>query len=511
MNMTRQKREISYSDRPSLTRRGGSWRGIGLLGLALATAIVSPAQDEQALTSSMKFARLVSFNGSDGGYPTASPVQATDGNLYGTTLSSGQNGGGTVFSITPTGTVTTLYSFCSQTGCTDGANPAAGLIQGTDGNLYGTTESGGSYGYGTVFKITLSGTLTTLYSFCSQSNCTDGYSPVTGLVQATDGNFYGTTQYGPSGYIFGTVFKITPSGVLTTLHSFTGGTDGGGTVAGLIQASDGNLYGTAWFSNTIFQVTLSGTLTTIYKFCSQSGCPDGSSPQSGLIQATDGNLYGTTRFGGANGKGTVFKISLGGTLATLYSFCSQTACADGENPAAGLIQATDGNFYGVTLSGGATSTCEPFGQCGTAFQITPSGTLTTIHSFCPQGSCLDGEYPFGGLVQDTNGAIYGTAQFGGTSLSCAYSCGTVFALLTGLGPFVETQPGFGAVGAQVNILGNRLSDTTSVSFNGTAAFFKIISSSEIQAIVPTGATTGLVTVTARNRTLKSNVNFQVLP
>jgi uncharacterized repeat protein (TIGR03803 family) len=229
--------------RPGATLAGGWWRRIGILCLLLgAAAIVSPAQDEQA--SSVTFARLVSFNGTDGEYPLASLVQATDGNLYGTAFGGGANGGGTVFRASPTGTVTTLYSFCSQSGCTDGANPAAGLIQATDGHLYGTTESGGSYGYGTVFKITLSGTLTMLYSFCSQSNCTDGYFPVAGLVQATDGNFYGTTQYGPSGYIFGTVFKITPSGVLTTLHSFTGGTDGGGTVAGLIQASDGNLYGT---------------------------------------------------------------------------------------------------------------------------------------------------------------------------------------------------------------------------------------------------------------------------
>jgi uncharacterized repeat protein (TIGR03803 family) len=468
-----------------------------------------PAQD-QASTSPATFAKLDSFNGTDGSYPTASLVQATDGNLYGTAFSGGRNDGGTLFKVAPAGTLTTVYNFCSQAACADGQNPAAGLIQATDGDLYGTTEYGGAYGYGTVFKISLSGSLTTLYSFCSQSNCTDGYSPMAGLIQATDGNFYGTTPYGPLDYADGTVFRITPSGTFTTLLTFDF-TDGAGPLAGLIQATDGNLYGTAWLSDTIYQITLSGTLTTLYKFCTLSGCPDGTFPESGLIQATDGNLYGTTTFGGAHGSGTVFKISLSGTLTTLYSFCSRTACADGADPFTGLMQATDGNLYGVTAAGGATSTCEPFNRCGTAFRVTTSGTLTTLQRFCPQGSCANGEYPFGGLVQATNGAIYGTAQFGGTSRACDYGCGTLFGLFAGLDPFVETQPVSGIVGAQVNILGNNLTATTGVTFNGMAAFFRIISSSEIQAIVPAGATTGLVTVTTRNTTLESNVSFQVQP
>ena len=511
-------REMIHGVRPSATLTGGWWRRIGIHCLALAaTAIVSPAQDEQASTNSITFAKLDSFDGADGAYPTASLVQATDGNLYGTAFSGGANDAGTVFRVSPTGALKALYSFCSQSACTDGQNPAAGLIQAMDGNLYGTTEYGGTYGYGMVFKISLSGTLTTLYSFCAQSGCADGSSPVAGLVQATDGNFYGTTQNGGANGS-GTVFQITATGTLTSLHSFNYSVDGIGPLGGLIQATDGNLYGTNWLGGsssgglgTVFQITLSGALTTLHVFCLESGCPDGQFPESWLVQGTDGDLYGTTTFGGAHGDGTVFQISLSGTLTTLYSFCSLTGCADGADPFTGLIQATDGNFYGVTASGGATSTCEPFGRCGTAFQITPTGTLTTLQTFCPKGDCLDGEFPFGGLLQATNGAIYGTTQFGGSSLSCAYGCGTLFALLTRLGPFVETQPTSGTVGTQVNILGNNLGATKGVTFNGTAAFFKIVSSSEIQAIVPAGATTGLVTVTARDKTLKSNVDFQVLP
>src|SRR5208282_398944 len=206
-----------------------------------------------------------------------------------------------------------LYSFCSQPSCTDGNTPRGGLIQATDGNLYGTTNDGGSNGFGTVFKITPSGTLTTLYNFCSEPDCPDGTYPETGVIQATDGNFYGTTG--------STVFKITPSGTLI----FDVAVDG--VPNGLIQASDGNFYGTTYggganSDGTVFKITPSGTLTTLYSFCSKANCTDGANPQAGLIQATDGNFYGTTTFGGANSDGTVFKITpSGGTLTTLYSFC----------------------------------------------------------------------------------------------------------------------------------------------------------------------------------------------
>ncbi len=326
---------------------------------------------------------------------------APNGDLYGTGDGGGANGDGTVFKITPDGTLTTLHNFDG----TDGSNPFGGLVQALNGDLYGITYGGGANGQGTVFKITPEGTLTTLYSFCSQggSLCTDGSSP-NGVIQATNGDFYGT--------------------------AFSGGTNGQGTV---------------------FKITPSGTLTTLYSFCSQSGCTDGEQPNWGVIQATNGDFYGTTSAGGANGYGgTVFKITPSGTLTTLYSFCSQSGCTDGANPSAGLIQGTDGNFYGTTYSYGAN------GNGGTIFKITPSGTLTTLYSFCSQGGslCTDGKGPSADLVQDTDGTFYGTTMGGGTSTACPFGlCGTVFSLSVGLGPFVETQRTYGTVGAVVEILG----------------------------------------------------------
>src|ERR1019366_4074807 len=289
----------------------------------------------------------------------------------------------------PAQTLTTLYTFCSQSGCTDGANPYAELVQATNGDLYGTTQGGGTnLGYGTVFKITPGGTLTTLYSFCSQTNCTDGARPYAGLVQAANGNFYGTT--------------------------YSGGTNGGGTV---------------------FKITPGGTLTTLYSFCSQTNCTDGEDPTAGLVQATNGDLYGTAQEGGANGYGTVFKITPTGTLTTLHRFNG----TDGATPYAGLVQAADGDFYGTTGGSGINND-------GTVFRITPGGTLTTLYSFF-----TDGQYPYAGLVQDTNGDFYGTTLKGG-----ANDGGTVFRLSVGLGPFVKIRPPYGKVGAAIKILGTNL-------------------------------------------------------
>jgi uncharacterized repeat protein (TIGR03803 family) len=509
---------------------------------ALHSASITPVVPNETIAlPAQTFRTLHSFDGTDGAGPLAALVQATDGNLYGTTQVGGANdtcnsvpfdGCGTFFKITLGGTLTTLYSFCSQSGCPDGANPSAGLVQATSGNLYGTTSYGGANYYGMVFKITLGGTLTTLYSFCSESDCTDGEF-AHGLVQATNGNFYGTTYgggansciIGVTDYGCGTFFKITPSGTLTTLYSFcsqSGCTDGEFPLLGLVQATNGNFYGTTvgggaqdW--GTVFKITPSGTLTTLYSFCSQIGCTDGETPQAGLVQATDGNFYGTTTYGGAYGSGTVFKITPGGTLTTLYSFCSQSHCPDGCYPIGSLVQATDGNLYGTTYGGGANS-CTLFFTlgCGTVFKIAPSGTLTTLHSFCSQTDCADGLYPEAGLVQATDGNFYGTTFEGGANDSCVSmgangGCGTVFSLSVGLGPFVETQPTSGEVGVAVKILGTSLTDATRVTFNGHAAAFKVVSNSLITTAVPAGATTGAVEVVTPSGTLLSNVPFQVPP
>jgi uncharacterized repeat protein (TIGR03803 family) len=245
----------------------------------------------------------------------------------------------------PAQTFTTLQSFDS----TDGGSPEAGLVEGLNGSLYGTTQQGGVNSAGTVFEITPAGTLTTLYSFCSVGVCTDGDDPVAGLVQAANGDLYGTTP--------------------------GGGTKGAGTV---------------------FKITSTGTLTTLYSFCSATACTDGRDPITGLVLATNGDLYGTTQLDGAEGDGTVFKVTPSGTLTTLYSFCSLGDCADGEG-AWELVQGTNGNFYGTTVGGGAHNV-------GTVFEITAAGALTTLHSF----DTTDGADPFAGLIQAANGDFYGT-------------------------------------------------------------------------------------------------------
>jgi uncharacterized repeat protein (TIGR03803 family) len=322
----------------------------------------------------------------DGYTVPAGLVQATNGSLYGTT----EDGGGccgTVFRITQSGTLATLDGLPAEDG--SGPYPTAGLVQASNGYLYGTTVGGGLFGAGTVFRMTLSGTLTTIFSFCplpapscsSTDSLANGWMPAAGLIQATNGELYGTTFGGgtnPGGGAYGpgTVFKITPSGALTTLYSFCS------------------------------------------KSNSQNSCLDGYSPVATLVQATNGYFYGTTTAGGANNAGTIFRMTPTGTLTTLYSFCSQSACADGTQgggAAPALIQATDGNLYGTAPYGGATGGGTSSIGFGTVFKMTPSGELTTLYTFCIQSGCEDGGRPFGGLVQDTNGTFYGTTQVGGTT------------------------------------------------------------------------------------------------
>ncbi|HEV3279657.1 MAG TPA: choice-of-anchor tandem repeat GloVer-containing protein [Terriglobia bacterium] len=489
-------------------------------GKEVCLAIVLWATTALALSAQV-FSSQHSFDYTDGSLPQAALVQAANGNLYGATYEGGANGnGGTIFQITPQGALTTLYNFCSRSACTDGNGPKSTLVQDAHGSFYGTTYQGGAYDEGMVFKLTPSGTLTALYSFCPDSGCPDGALPAAGAVEATNGNFYGTT-YGGGASDLGTVFEVTPGGTLTTLYSFcakTGCTDGSYPSAALIQASNGNFYGTTLFGGgskaacsdgcgTAFEITPGGTLTTLYSFCSHSGCTDGEFPSGSLIQATDGYFYGTTSAGGnsacVSGCGTIFKISPGGTLSILHSFDG----TDGSIPDAGLVQGSDGNLYGTTQGGGANGN-------GTAFKINPGGTLTTLYSFCSQGgdSCTDGAAPTGALLQDTNGSFYGTTSSGGESnASCVGGCGTVFRLGVSLSPFVKAQPGSGQVGNPVAILGTNLTGASSVSFNGTTAKFKVVSNSLITTTVPEAATTGTVRVVTPGGTLLSNVPFRVLP
>jgi uncharacterized repeat protein (TIGR03803 family) len=380
------------------------------------------------------FQTPVTFNSANGAVPTDVLVQGTDGNLYGTTQYGGAANLGTVFKLTQGGALTTIYSFCSKSLCTDGSLPDAGLVQASNGNFYGTTFWGGSQDSGTIFKVTASGVLTTLHSFCSLARCADGTNPHAALTIGSDGNFYGTMSKGGATN-GGGVFKLTPGGTFTVLYSFcsqSNCTDGSTPQGSLIQWTDGSFYGTTSAggnadAGTVFKLTPGGVLTTLYTFCSLAKCADGEFPYAGLALGSDGNFYGTTSGSAPLTGGTVFKITPSGLLTTLHRFCSLADCADGEYPFAGVVQGTDGNFYGTTEIGGANTNTVSCGLgCGTFFRITPSGTLATLYNFCSNTSCSDGAESVAGVVQASNGTFYGTTFAGGSCLTLTEGCGTVF-------------------------------------------------------------------------------------
>jgi len=451
------------------------WKNLGVgIPLCAATAVASA----QTLTT------LVNFHGSNGAHPAfTSLTQGSDGYLYGTTTRGGYSG--TIFKMTPQGALTTLYTFESTI---DGDNPAGTLVEGTNGTYYGTTEYGGTNGAGNIFSITSEGAFSTIYNFAG----TDGSGPLGGLVQSPDGYLYGTTAFGGT-FSCGTFFKITLQGALTSLHSFDHTVDGCGPLGTLVQAPNGNFFGATTEGGhnnqgEIFEVTPTGMVTTLYSFSVVvSTCPQG------LIQTAAGIFYGETRCDSSSGDGTIFSITPAGMLTTLFSF----GPTSGALPVGGLVQGTDGNFYGTTEGIDFIT----FGTFGTVFRVTPDGVLTTLHAF----NSVDGLSPEGGLVQDTNGSFYGTTLKGGTD-----NLGVVFRLSVGLGPFVKTLPVAGKAGTKVRILGTDLTGATSVTFNGAAAIFTVVSPSLITTTVPSGASTGEVQVTTPGGVLSSNPIFLVL-
>jgi uncharacterized repeat protein (TIGR03803 family) len=509
--------------------KGGSVKEFSLLKI---TCIILAFSIAAATASSAQTYRtLVQFDITNGELPNASVVQGADGNFYGTTFSGGAGsacfgaGCGTVFKITPAGKLTTLHSF----NITDGAGPYTGVIRAADGNFYGTTQSGGANESGTVFKMTLSGKVIPLYNFCSTNSCADGIAPQTPVVQGSDGDFYGTTASGGGNKCngattnnCGTIFKMTSRGKLTTLASFDTN-DGYYAVGGLVEGIDGNFYGiaseggtgascpSALACGTVFKITPKGTLTALYSFCSQPNCTDGFGA-NGLVLGADGNFYGTTSWGGANqcdasgrGCGTIFKITPAGMLTTVHSFDGW----DGFHPSSVLVPGFGGSLYGTTAEGGTDYdpfACPASQVCGTGtvFGFTPGFELTSLYSFNPSSSPSS----FDGLViQGTNGTFFGTSYN-------TPEDGTVFSLsVPGQNPFVEPQPASGKVGSAVVILGNNLTGATEVSFNGTPATFTVFKAgTALKAVVPKGATTGTVTVTtAGSGTLTSNVVFRVRP
>jgi len=465
--------------------------------------------------SAQTFTSLGSLDYTFGRNPQqASIVQGVDGNFYGAANSGGTFGEGDIFKVTPDGTLSEVYAFCTTLGnCTDGRFPS-GLAVGADGNFYGITGSGGARDFGSLFKLTPDGTLTTVYSFCPNPGCFQGQVPTGALALGTDGNFYGTTQIGGfPGH--GIVFKITPTGTLTTLHVFCklqNCPDGANPAAGLVLARDGTFYGTTTHGGangqgTIFRIGPTGNFTTLHSFCTQTNCTDGQFPNGPLVVTFDGNIFGAAGGGGTgslNGSpaGLIYELTAGGTYSTIYNFCVQTNCQDGIDTQ-DITLGADGRLYGVTQSGGFTNN-------GTIFRLTMTGVLTRLHSF----RNTDGRIPQSAVVESTDGSFYGTTNIGGVydKKNCQQQgCGTVYRMApVGSKPFVKTVTPGGHVADSVIILGNNLTGTTSVSFHGTAASFTVVSATEITATVPSGATTGTIQVATPSGTLNSNVVYRVL-
>ncbi|WP_341526907.1 choice-of-anchor tandem repeat GloVer-containing protein [Nostoc sp. UHCC 0302] len=374
----------------------------------LASSLILPFQQAFAGT----LTTLVTFNGTNGATPRAGVLQGSDKNLYGTTSAGGSLNNGTAFKLTGSTftTLTTLINFTGTGGINKGTNPVARLFEFStpNGDLYGATFTGGTSNFGTIFKLkpTAYTTLTTLVNFTGTGGINPGANPAGRLIKGSDGNLWGTASTGGTSNK-GTIFKVSrTTNALNTVVNFNG-TNGANPLARLQLGSDGNYYGTASAGGAnnkgvAFKLTPAGILTP-YSFNGTNG----QRPRSGLIESS-GFLYGTTYLGGANSKGAIFKVPLGGGTPVLVASFNGT---NGANPTAALIKASNGNFYGTASTGGANNK-------GTIYQWS-GATITSLFSF----NGTNGSTPESTLIQLSNGALYGTTSAGGTSTT---SKGTVF-------------------------------------------------------------------------------------
>jgi uncharacterized repeat protein (TIGR03803 family) len=375
---------------------------------------------------------IFNFRPATGYFPSFTIARDSAGNIYGTTINGAnpsscgnRSGCGTIFKISTTGQQTILHTFVSNDPFNGfGAN---GVIRDASGTLYGTTNSAGTVGQGTIFKLTSSGSYGVLHNF---TGGTDGSVPSAVVVRDSAGNLYGTTGFGGgtgcSGEGCGTIYRVTPSGQETVLYSFTGGTDGSDPVAPLVLDSAGNFYGTAEFGGdlscpldssgcgTVYKLDTSGNFTVLHTF---AGGTDGAAPAAGLVMDSSGNLYGDAGSGGdlscspPDGCGTVFEINSSGNFSVLYTFVG--GATDGQFPVATLFRDSAGNLYGTTAWGGDQS-CSVFNSlgCGVVFKLASSGGETILHAFT--GGTTDGALPQGALITGGNGTLYGSAPYGGT-------------------------------------------------------------------------------------------------
>jgi uncharacterized repeat protein (TIGR03803 family) len=423
---------------------------------------------------------LHDFNPSAGdpsNFNSTRPAQGRDGNFYTESRNGGTANQGTVFSVSPIGTAKVILSFDG----TNGSQETGGVTLGTDGELYGNTFSGGTLGNGVTFKVTTGGSYAALHNF---ANTGDGVAPVNALVIGNDGNFYGLTDSKPE-----TFYKVTPAGVLTTLHAFS--TAQGFQGGQLSLGSDGNFYGGMNLGGThsfgtAFKVTPTGALTVLHNFTGA----DGTDAATGMVQGGNGAFYGTASVGGTNNAGVVYKLTSTGAFGVLHNFVPAT---DGSLLGV-LTLATDGNFYGIAISGGTSS-------CGTIFKVTPASAFSVVYTFDNTHGCNPEPY----LTQGTNGKLYGLTNAGG-----AHANGTFFSLNVGLAPFASLLPSSGKVGSKIGILGQGFSASSIVKFNGVKATTVVPTGKTfLLATVPAGATDGKVTVTTGTTTLTSAQTFIV--
>jgi uncharacterized repeat protein (TIGR03803 family) len=440
------------------------------------------------LANAQTFSVLYVFDGVTGQYPYSPPIQGRDGSLYGTTANGGAYGMGTVYRETSDGTqFNVIYNFTGS----EGFSPS-GLTLVRDGNFYGAA-AGGSFNKGILFRITAQGALTVLYNFTGGS---DGDSPLNSVVEATDGNLYGENLVNriPS------IYRYTPTGTVQVVYTFPSYTPVG-VIPQMLQGTDGKLYavnsiGGVYDCGAVTKVTLAGALTSSHSFGTPGVCyvyqSSGWAPIGSVIEGSDGNIYDTNSNGGVYGYGTIFKLdSHTGNLTVLHAF--QRSTTDGGYPQAGLVEGNDGKFYGVTISGGTNFV-------GTVFQVGQDASYSVLYSMVYPDGCAD--WP---LLQHTSGKFYSSTICGGT-----YGYGTLYSFDNGLGPFITFVRSQGHVGAVAQVLGQGLTGSTSVTFNGVpATSFSAVSDTYMTAVVPSGATTGPVVVTTPSGTLTSNVNFRI--